>query len=600
MLSACWVESPSTYQACFFAETGESDEYGNQFELLLADKKLHTGKVQFIASKNEMVWGERKVEFDKGVVTMPNFIPFSSMISGIELSYQRDRTAAVFVALGTNETIEKELDGVAAELIEISNAPEACRDPYDMAGTAVGARRKAGINRILYAPGVATPQNLSLLIYSGIDLVDSTSADLSAQTGRVFVDGLVYEASALDSGVCACPACSSGMQDMPLWHNRFQMLAEMNRCRLAISGGRLREYVEARTSVSPWNTEFLRYLDRNHYGTIELYVPDARTRIRAATEHSLTRPDIVRYVNRFYERYTPPEMSVALLVPCSNRKPYFMSKSHRMFIDAIRASSNAGQVHLITITSPLGVVPEELETVFPAANYDIAVTGNWSHEEKKRSIEMLRHVLRSGSYSLVISHLADERDFINAALAEAGNRFVDTSEGSTRTASSLRRITESIDSVKGLHPISWEGRMKSLLSNLARFQFGNGGSDILSGARLSGRYPNLRIVRNGVQMGMLTEHRGVISLTLQGAETICNSIPDYTVEMADFKLIGNLFAAGVVSAGKSIRIGDEVIIRRDGTVMAVGVASMSAAEMMEKRKGEAVRVRHLRKEEAGG
>jgi predicted RNA-binding protein len=34
--------------------------------------------------------------------------------------------------------------------------------------------------------------------------------------------------------------------------------------------------------------------------------------------------------------------------------------------------------------------------------------------------------------------------------------------------------------------------------------------------------------------------------------------------------------------------------------MAVGVASMSAAEMMEKRKGEAVHVRHLRKEEAGG
>lgn len=579
-----------------FSETQDRDEYAGQFEALLISGAVDTDKVQFVAPQNEMIRGERKASFRSGMVVMPNYIPFSSLIENIETSYERDRNADVFIAVGRNEKVAPELGNVKSELVDLSNAPELSRDPYDLAQTIVSARGVLGINRLLYVPGVATPQNLSMLVYSGADITDSSSTDLSALTGHVFVDGISYPASALREGICSCPACMSDAGEKAVWHNRYQLLSELMRCRVAIATGSLREYVESRAVVSPWNTEFLRYLDSLHNDFFEKYAPNANVMIRAGTSQSLTRPEIMRYAQRISERYKPPPLKIALLVPCSHRKPYFLSRSHRLFLDAVRASRHQDQVHLITVTSPLGVVPEELETVFPAASYDIPVTGHWSHEEKERSVALLNSVISKGGYELVISHLADEREFVNQALDSAGVHHVDTSKGDTRSAESLRRLTEAINSAGEIRRIPWEERMKCLLSNISSFQFGEAGREILNGANLSGRYPNVRITRGQKQLGMLTGQRGVISLTLDGADALHGSVDGYTVEIEDFRLIGNLFAVGVARAGDLIRIGDETLISRKGSVVAVGVASMSASEMNEKKKGEAVHVRHVRRD----
>ena len=37
----------------------------------------------------------------------------------------------------------------------------------------------------------------------------------------------------------------------------------------------------------------------------------------------------------------------------------------------------------IILTSPLGIVPRDLEYTYPAAHYDIPVTGDWSEIEKQ-------------------------------------------------------------------------------------------------------------------------------------------------------------------------------------------------------------------------
>lgn len=579
-----------------FVETGEADSYPAGFEALLVRSPVTTGKTQIVAPQNEMIRGQRSASVGENIMTLPNIIPFSSLIEGIELTYSREGDAQAFIAVGRDESIRKELESVSSPLIMISSAPEIAKDPYDTALTICSARLSIGFSRLLYAPGVVTPQNLSLLLYAGIDLSDASATDMASLTGTAYVDGFAYGRESLDEGICTCEACRAGTADTALWHNRLQLLAELRRCRLAIRDGRLREYVEARAAVSPWNAEFLKYLDTVHYPLFERFAPNANTMISAVTEHSLRRPDILRYINRLEERYRPPALKIALLVPCSNRKPYHLSKSHRLFAEAVDAAENAGQVHIITVTSPIGVVPQELETVFPAAHYDIPVTGQWSMEEKERSTGMLMRFLGRGSYSLVISHLSDERDFINDALENSGTAYVDTSMGNTRSVESLARLRAAIDSTGRMPKPRWEDRMAGLLSNLAAFQFGGGGRALVEGARFSGRYPNLRIIKGGEQTGMLTAHRGVISLTLHGADAIRASVSDYVVEMDDFKLRGNLFAAGVREAGQSIRIGDEAIICREGLVQAVGVASMSAVEMRERRKGEAVHVRHARKE----
>jgi archaeosine synthase len=92
---------------------------------------------------------------------------------------------------------------------------------------------------------------------------------------------------------------------------------------------------------------------------------------------------------------------------------------------------------------------------------------------------------------------------------------------------------------------------------------------------------------------MLNPERGMISLTVEGAEAILPLMPKVT--MGDFELKGSLFAVGVSDADASIRAGEEVAIMRNGKLAGVGVAMMGGREMVEMRRGEAVKVRHKRK-----
>ncbi|MDR2699184.1 MAG: queuine tRNA-ribosyltransferase containing PUA domain protein, partial [Candidatus Methanoplasma sp.] len=97
-----------------------------------------------------------------------------------------------------------------------------------------------------------------------------------------------------------------------------------------------------------------------------------------------------------------------------------------------------------------------------------------------------------------------------------------------------------------------------------------------------------------VQLGMLTPERGMISLTVEGAEIIAGTGKNI-VEMTDFEMKGNLFAIGVLSADPGIRPGDEAIVMLNGNVEAVGVAMMSGREMVDLKRGIAVKIRHKKK-----
>ena len=56
------------------------------------------------------------------------------------------------------------------------------------------------------------------------------------------------------------------------------------------------------------------------------------------------------------------------------------------------------------ITSPLGLVPRDLEEVWPASHYDIPVTGDWSLDEFVRSENMVKALLSRHNYHTVINH----------------------------------------------------------------------------------------------------------------------------------------------------------------------------------------------------
>lgn len=446
--------------------------------------------------------------------------------------------------------------------------------------------------RPLYCSTMGLTHRLALLSYCGIDIFDSIPLILASEAGTYLTNsgGLRYEK--LKRLPCSCPACSSGVRGKPelLAHNYVAAENELMLVRHSIAEGSLRELVEARIRSDPWLVQNLRLMDLEHHELQERHSPVKGRPFHAGSKESLTRPDIVRWRNRLRERYRRPEgASILLLIPCSAKKPYSLSHSHMRFREAIWNSGRALMVHEVIVTSPLGLVPRELELFYPAKDYDIPVTGHWDHDEKKMAEEMVSWLVATQRYDLVISHLGDEREPVNSVLGD----FIDTSEGSPGSRASLERLEGALRE-SAPRPEGYDRRARNMqeLRAIAEFQFGAAGRMLCDGAAAVGKWPVLRITKSGRQLGMLTPDRGMISLTLDGAR-ILEGEGAYTVEIDDFRPKGNVFAVGVEDASPEIRIGDDVAVACEHEVRAAGVARMCAQEMILAERGEAVHIRHV-------
>src|SRR5437899_5619631 len=469
----------------------------------------------------------------------------------------------------------------------LANGPEFERSPREFVAAVRGVREALGPSKVVAVTGLATPSNLGVLVYSGIDVVDSSRMLLDSARGLFHTgDGTVPFAEA-DRDACGCPACAAG-EALPA-HNDRALYREMLLVRNHLVHGRLRELMERRLANAPWNTAIVRHLDLREYGLVESYTPVAGGEMHAYASESLTRPEIVRFRGRIRERYAkPPSSRVLVLLPCSARKPYSTSRSHRRFRDAILASANPSAVHEVIVTSPLGLIPRELERFYPAGAYDIPVTGDWSRDEAAMITEDLRAFLAANRYETVVAHLAAEAPIVKAAVPDA----IPTSKERPTSDESLASLTATLSHVTRSTPHVPKGlRFSEEMSNIARFKFGDAGLGLVRGATFRGRMPDVRVIREGTQVAMHTG-RGMLSLPLDGG-AILSAADAYWVEIEDFRPKGNIFAVGVVDAAPEIRPGDEVVVRHGKDVRAVGTARLSAREMVDFRRGEAVHVRHV-------
>lgn len=511
-------------------------------------------------------------------------IPVFSIPEGINppLSFRRDE-AEVQELPGTLMVHgrQDDLRSMEKEVFVLGNAFELRRDARAFVEAAVSLRESIGYNRLIYAPGIMDPSNLALLVYMGVDLVDSSLLIYQGSRGKALLtEGTL---AAEEASWLVSPSGTAVRQNLDAAWKELQLVRHM------LKVGRLRELVETRVHATPWGVACLRILDREHYGFQEKHWPVTGPPFYANTKMSLSRPDVLRYRKRIMERWRPaPHKKVLLLIPCSAKKPYYTSKSHRLFEEVLLSVPNSCAVQELIITSPLGAVPREIELFYPAAQYDIPVTGHWDGEERAMVQELVRHAAGFG-FSTVINHLGVESEFV-AEVVDA----VETAERSTTSKESLDRLREAL--VEACAKVEKAPRAQDRAESLrsaARFQFGAEGGALLDDAAVVGKYPFVKIMKGNTQLGMLTPERGMISLTLEGAEALQGKAG--WVEIGDFGLTGNLFAVGVKAADPGLRPGDEAIVIRNGEVEGVGVAVMSGEEMADSKRGEAVRIRHKRR-----
>ena len=467
----------------------------------------------------------------------------------------------------------------SADVVVVPNAYELRKDPRRIVDVVVRLREAAGFGRLLCMLGIGEPSTVAILSYMGVDLFDD-SLPRAAGLERVL---LMPEAEvAMGDGDVAGA-------------NVDYMEAELAKVRMFIRADRLRELADQRSFSSPSNVALLRLYDQNAYGYAEETCSTVGCRFSCNSTQALRRPDLKRYRDRMRDYRKPEHKRILLLLPCSAKKPYHISKTHRAFASAIHTAQHDTLVHEVIVTSPLGMVPRELDACYPANSYDIPVTGEWKCEERAMIREMVGSLIQQG-YDKVICHLGDDYELVEG-LAEMECTVV----GDPTSPKSLENLDKALRAAaKGMEPVDYLVDRNNLARGLLEFQFGRDIADIFmdENTYAIGKFPYWKFIREDpedrkkkTQLGMMTPERGMVSLTLEGAEILAEA--GYaTVEIMDFELKGNLFAVGVIRADPRIRIGDEAIIVCDGQVRGVGVAMMCGREMTDLKRGIAVKVRH--------
>ncbi len=574
--------------------THEDVKPPNEAEILISGSQIHQEKPH-IVSTGSLFTNHNKDITDYTV--SPHLVyPLSQdeLNAFADAMNKEKLQSKVFVTVGKCSAISDSVSGVDAEVYILANALHLIRRPKEFVKTIIKLREAIGYQRLIYTPGLGAPSRIALLAYLGIDLFDSAPAILNARMGNYLTSHGKVPKDEMYEDFCYCPACLTEKNgyDTVLTHNYYASLAELKLLRGSIHRGRLRELVESRMMIEPHMVSMLRIFDSHHNHFQEKHLPVAGQGILAASHESLFRPIIMRFRERIRERYAkPPHKKVLLILPCSAKKPYSFSRSHKAFAKVIRECGNDRVVHEVIITSPLGVVPRELELFYPAQQYDIPVTRTWSRDEIAMVSHCLRSYLEKNHYDHVIVHVPEDYMFIDECLDD----FTRTCKDGPTSQTSLETLKEVLtEAVKPYERVSGQIERREAMTCFAVFQFGTAGAALLKGALVKGRYPNLRIFKNGIQNGMLVGQRGLISLTLSGGEILAEH-NTYWVRISDFEAKGNIFAVGVEDADASIRIGDDVVVMRNDKLAGVGVAMMSPEEMIRSSRGEAVRIRHLEK-----
>jgi 7-cyano-7-deazaguanine tRNA-ribosyltransferase len=250
------------------------------------------------------------------------------------------------------------------------------------------AKMNLPIERPLHLFGAGHPVMFSLAVALGCDLFDSAAYALYARENRYMTENGTWRLSELDYFPCPCPKCAGEtpkevMDKTPkereaflAEHNLYVCLAELKRIKQAIRDGRLWEHLEMRAHAHPALLTALKKL-KNYEDFIEKYSPTAkRSGLFFFNSVGLARPEVIHYRNRMLERYCPPEDArILLLVPQTRNKPFHKTREFKKIKQTLQRLGEklSGSIHVCFYAAPFGLIPLELDEVYPLSQHETAL-----------------------------------------------------------------------------------------------------------------------------------------------------------------------------------------------------------------------------------
>ncbi|NYT04620.1 MAG: hypothetical protein GKC00_07945 [Candidatus Methanofastidiosa archaeon] len=331
------------------------------------------------------------------------------------------------------------------------------------------------------------------------------------------------------------------------------------------------EIVEMYSNGSVDSRRLLRILYKEFYDSFEIHLRREFKRSYYIDDISLERPQVVRWRNEIEEYYSP-STDIILLLPCSAKKPYRVSKSHTKIISFLKdfLKDKYSNISQLILTSPLGVVPRELEDY---ADYDIPVTGYWSQEELDCLSELLLSLINKCNNPVIIAHFGENSPYLKALEKLPFEIFY--TKGSL---DELKNILERNRSFWDKEPLN---EYKAKAQKMFSFQFKK---EFNLPFDYQERRKSTDLLFNKKNIGIF---QNKIKVNVKGGELIKDSL---WVNI-DFDLRGDIFSKGIISNSDGIRPGDDVIVQRNNKCIGVGEAIVSGEIMKKLNRGKVVKIR---------
>jgi len=430
-------------------------------------------------------------------------------------------------------------------------------------------------NLVLMVSGRIIPKLYPILVYLGIDLIDSSYLlYLSAEN---FYDTIEYLLPIYKIKYFPCP-CTI--------------------CKRNLKHSLTDKYSSEKTEQLTLNIiSTLKVLDNQYFNILKYETPLTQINnvVNCHGSLSYNRPDFQEFRERLIKRFTPESWTkLIIILPCSAKKPYSESRSHKKFHSVIRNYRDSPDFQEIILTSPLGAIPRQLEDIYPVNSYDISVTGEWDNEEITIASNMLISLLEKFDERIpILCHVKDSGYFkiIENARTKIKNKIYFTEITNNLTSNeSLLSLEEKISELKDSYNIDDAiPENKNFLKTLTRkffkiidYQFGlNTGNKIL--------YNGIRTWRNKrshqieisdlltrEKLGKFNVNSGQVELNLKGANRMLPFSENSNYIVFDGqKINGNtLFRPGIVSFSPNLVPKDISLIFDKNKERIIGLGSL--------------------------
>ncbi len=408
--------------------------------------------------------------------------------------------------------------------------------------------RKRYWEKVLYLPATGIIYDYPILFYLGVDILDDVPLRIMGDEKCITEFGIINGQDCLNK-------------------NQNEKDRILERIRLSIENNRFRELVE-NYSMTSFSKEALRIIDMSHYDDSEPFIDFRERNIQANSIESMYRPELQYFRNKIKElKKTADNL---LLIPCSAVKPYSQSKTHKILHSRIYPYLSG--IQEVIVTSPLGLVPREIENLFPAKNYDIPVTGYWFGEEKDMLMKTAKEFFKDKKYDNVFFILNEE---------EAG--FLEIFDSTEGIKGSLNwENSDRILKIISAHNIKKDKNKKRIIefSNVIKYLY-----DIsldISDATIKDEGNRSLLIQNNEKMikktssGFSMEY-GLAKILFKEGKRIINISGKFSGQ--------NIYIPGILSISNDILPGNEVVLVENDEVVGRGVSEISYLDFTIQKKG---------------